>query len=335
MDRMAENTKQPQVLRELFDALGNDPFLIAECLARPVLSDRLITSFAQEQRKVRLALSQVGANSQTRKVILANTTYALPTISDATTGCTPDTWANTTTTNAPDARDSHTAVWTGSEMIVWGGFNNGMPFNAGGRYHPSTDSWASTSTTNAPSARGGHTTVWTGSEMIIWGGVDGSVFNTGGRYKPSTDSWTATGTTNAPEGRFDHTAVWTGSEMITWGGVDDGIFNTGGRYNPTSDNWTATSTTNAPHPRCFHTAVWTGNKMIVWGESPDAFDEVLHSGGIYDPGSDRWRHTSAHPVPDARCNHTAVWTGSEMIIWGGDPLVNTGGRYCATPAPRP
>jgi hypothetical protein len=34
MDRMAQNTNQPQVLKELFDALGNDPFVIAECLAR-------------------------------------------------------------------------------------------------------------------------------------------------------------------------------------------------------------------------------------------------------------------------------------------------------------
>src|SRR5262245_9643365 len=41
MNRIAENTKQPEVLRELFGALGNDPFLIAECLARPVLSERL------------------------------------------------------------------------------------------------------------------------------------------------------------------------------------------------------------------------------------------------------------------------------------------------------
>src|SRR5207302_1032142 len=35
MNRMAKNTKQPDVLRELFAALGNDPFVIAECLARP------------------------------------------------------------------------------------------------------------------------------------------------------------------------------------------------------------------------------------------------------------------------------------------------------------
>src|SRR6201984_876881 len=41
MDRMAQHTKQPEVLRELFQALGNDPFLIAECLARPVFSEGL------------------------------------------------------------------------------------------------------------------------------------------------------------------------------------------------------------------------------------------------------------------------------------------------------
>ena len=42
MDRMAQNTRQPEVLRELFEALGNDPFVIAECLARPVLAERLL-----------------------------------------------------------------------------------------------------------------------------------------------------------------------------------------------------------------------------------------------------------------------------------------------------
>ena len=205
MDRMAKNTKQPEVLRELFEALDNDPFLIAECLARPVLSERLITSFPQEQPKSRLASSEVGANSEKRKVILANTIYALPTISDAATRCTPDTWANTSTITAPDGRDFHTAVWTGSEMIVWGGYDYSSNhfFNTGGRYNPSTDSWTATSTKNAPTARTSHTAVWTGSEMIVWGGYASgpTFFNTGGRYNPITDSWTATSTTNAPDAR--------------------------------------------------------------------------------------------------------------------------------------
>ena len=46
MDRMAQHTRQPEVLRELFAALGNDPFVIAECLARPLLAERLLTHSA-------------------------------------------------------------------------------------------------------------------------------------------------------------------------------------------------------------------------------------------------------------------------------------------------
>src|SRR4029453_11823715 len=32
MERMAQHTKQPEILRELFAALGDNPFVIAECL---------------------------------------------------------------------------------------------------------------------------------------------------------------------------------------------------------------------------------------------------------------------------------------------------------------
>ena len=50
-NRIASHTKQPGVLRELFAALGNDPFVIAECLARPVLAERLLTDlYAHDQR---------------------------------------------------------------------------------------------------------------------------------------------------------------------------------------------------------------------------------------------------------------------------------------------
>jgi hypothetical protein len=51
MERMAQHTKQPEVLHELFEVLGNDPFVIAECLARPALSERSVTAFyAHDQR---------------------------------------------------------------------------------------------------------------------------------------------------------------------------------------------------------------------------------------------------------------------------------------------
>src|SRR5258705_3092411 len=51
MERMASHTKQPGVLREIFAVLGNDPFVIAECLARPALAERVITElYAHDSR---------------------------------------------------------------------------------------------------------------------------------------------------------------------------------------------------------------------------------------------------------------------------------------------
>jgi hypothetical protein len=45
-----------------------------------------------------------------------------------------------------------------------------------------------------------------------------------------------------------------------------------------------------------------------------------------------WTPTSLTGAPSPRARHVAVWTGSRMIIWGGDGefspyLVNTGGVY--------
>jgi len=56
MDRMARDTKQPDVLRELFSALGNDPFVIAECLARPLLAERLTADFRVKTVQIPLGL---------------------------------------------------------------------------------------------------------------------------------------------------------------------------------------------------------------------------------------------------------------------------------------
>jgi hypothetical protein len=288
MDRMAQNTKQPEVLRELFKALGNDPFVIAECLVKPVLSERLVTNlYAYDQRFHAEPMQRAEAKNQVPTAMAAvSANYTLPVISSPSVACTDDTWTATNTNNAPTGRQGQTAVWTGSEMIVWGGgAGNSNLRNTGGRYDPSTDSWTATNTNNAPAARGAHTAVWTGSEMIVWGGFDGTnLVNTVGRYNPSTDSWTATSTTGAPSAREGHSAVWTDSEMIVWGGPD----NTGGRYNPNTDSWTATSTTNAPSGRGGQSAVWTGSEMIVWGGTDGV--TRFNTGGRYNPSADRDSH---------------------------------------------
>ena len=51
MERMAQHTQKPEVLGQIFAALGNDPYLIAECLAGPALSSRLLTQlYGSDQR---------------------------------------------------------------------------------------------------------------------------------------------------------------------------------------------------------------------------------------------------------------------------------------------
>jgi N-acetylneuraminic acid mutarotase len=121
---------------------------------------------------------------------------------------------------APGARSSHTAVWTGTEMIVWGGSGLNSPWiNTGGRYNPSTNGWTPTSTTNAPIARSSHVAVWSGQLMIVWGGATATFdTRTGGRYDPATNTWSATSLVNAPSERDLPAAIWTGDKMLIWGG---------------------------------------------------------------------------------------------------------------------
>lgn len=67
------------------------------------------------------------------------------------------------------ARADHTAVWTASEMIFWGG-SDGSWLDTGLRYNPLTDTWTAVSTLDEPDGRSKAAFVWTGTELIIWGG---------------------------------------------------------------------------------------------------------------------------------------------------------------------
>jgi hypothetical protein len=221
-------------------------------------------------------------------------------------------------------------------MIVWGGDLDFSPLNTGARYDPASDTWTATGAdANLPAARFQHAAVWTGREMVVWGGRGQAYINTGGRYDPASDSWFPTSVgTGVPSPRaMNRSAVWTGREMIVWGGFAGTYPSTGGRYDPALDSWTATSTgPNLPTGRRDHTLLWTGAEMIVWG----GFDGAgyLDTGARYDPSLDAWLPTAnAGPaVPAPRQDHSAVWTGSEMIVWAGTPLTAHGGRYCAVPS---
>lgn len=237
--------------------------------------------------------------------------------------CVPpdqDSWRETSL-GSFTARTKTASVWTGSELIIWGGEGRDIdtPLGDGFAYDPSSDTWRKLSVVGAPHPRFGHTLVWTGTEMVVWGGfldpVAGGTY--AGAYDPATDSWRELPSTGAPVPRMNHAAVWTGTEMIVWGGRGlGGTLASGGRYDPVTDTWASLSEVSSPAPREFHTLVWTGNEAIVWGGVDNA-DQVLGDGAYFDPVTNSWQPTPLTFAPEARVGHSATWTGVEMVVWGG------------------
>jgi hypothetical protein len=245
-----------------------------------------------------------------------------------------DRWTSLSTTAAPDGRMAHSAVWTGAEMIVWGGWSGTEALSTGGIYDPVLDTWTPTSTTGVPERRYWHTAVWTGTEMIVWGGSDqGLYLTTGGRYDPAGDAWSATSLTNAPAERASVASAWTGSSLVVWGGFQGTIFgltflDDGASYDPGTDSWSPISAIGAPSARRAP-SVWIEGSLMVWG----GYDGNGHldDGALYDPNTDSWSAAgSGGSPPSGRESATLVWSGSEVLLWGGEDagmLLGDGAAY--------
>jgi hypothetical protein len=246
-------------------------------------------------------------------------------IYDPTTGPL-GTWTliSPTSGTPPVGRAYPSAVWTGTEMILWGGRNNNGNLNTGSRYHVANQSWTPLPPV-ALAPRLYHEAVWatTTGEMIVWGGWDAAStsFADGARYNPTSGpfgSWTPISPVNAPAGRYEFASAWTGAEMLVWGGAGNNVnHNTGARYHPATDSWTAMTTVNAPAARHLPSSVWTGTAMIVWGGSLGG--PGFNTGGCYNPAADVWMPLPTTPAPPGSCYHRAVWTGSQMIVTDGRP----------------
>ena len=84
----------------------------------------------------------------------------------------------------------------------------------------------------------------------------------------------------------------------------------------------------APHDGA--SVVWTGHELLVWGGQSGPHGTVLHAdGAAYDPATNTWRPLPPGPL-SARVGQTAVWAGTEMVIWGGyDDVANGSSRVSA------
>lgn len=238
-----------------------------------------------------------------------------------------DTWKSITDVYAPHYRFAHSAIWTGSAMLVWGGEalrRKDEKLASGGLYDPADDHWKNINIKNAPSPRSHHTTVWASSykKMLVWGGIDNeNVLGNGGIYSPKKNKWVKipgkTVTFKKSQGgeenksSLDKLADEQAPEAPK---PADSEKEEDGDSQDKSEEPLAEG---APSPRSNHVALWTGSEMIIWGGLGSDEAGPLGDGARLSLKNKSWTPISNAGAPSPRYGHSAVWTGSKMIVWGG------------------
>ena len=150
----------------------------------------------------------------------------------------------------PGHAEMSTALWTGSETIIWGGENDGQYLRSGARFNPAA-LLVSLPMTNASAARSDHTAVWTGAEMPVWG-----QFSMAECWAavPAITRLTTLGPLFPPMARLLPVALtrpcgqgtkwWCGA--ATYARAKEELPGAGGRYRPSRNTWNQTSTNGAP-----------------------------------------------------------------------------------------
>ena len=208
-------------------------------------------------------------------------------------------------------RQGAVAVWTGSQLVVWGGLNYDLTsaYDDGARLDPATGTWRRLPVAPVP-ARGLAGSAWSGREVLLWGGEIGRSLQArsslgaasvgqGAAYDPVENRWRAL-PLSPLRAKFSPAAVWTGHLFIVIGGSANGVLPAPGpgaaAYDPATNAWTALPAaptypppaTNGPtgpaDQRVGGFAVWTGTAVVLVG-GLDYVQQGSRSDGIqWTPG---------------------------------------------------
>ncbi|MBI2395196.1 MAG: hypothetical protein HYV09_36840 [Deltaproteobacteria bacterium] len=234
-------------------------------------------------------------------------------------------------------RISHSAVWTGDELIVWGGRGPDEAFNDGAAYDPVKDTWRVLAP--APlSPRIDHVAVWMGKEMLVWGGrIDGSsttsYFADGATYDPRSNTWQrVAGSPMSSRARV--AAVWstTTREVLLWGGVYefDFVAKDGAAFDPETRKWTHLSLTEAA-PRAAPGSLWDGTRMVVvGGECKGIAAKPCNDVWAYEPSAGLWEKLATLPTayaPDLGFAFTAAGPRrAQAALFAGEKMTTKYGN---------
>lgn len=234
------------------------------------------------------------------------------------------------------------AVWTGTEMIVWGGVTETAVgpgpcdrcASDGAAYDPATRAWRLLTPPPAGVRGGGaNAAVWTADQMLVWASNSPDGPAGAALYNPVADTWRTlpSGPLGAREG---HATVWTGKELLVVGGHrgDAGAEPVAAALDPRAGTWRVVSAFaryaffGGPSG-----AVWDGREAIVMGnvsqcpERGSACAETRATLLAYDPVTGLVREIPL-PAPsadfgsDTAASLTPIaWTGTEVIFTAAAP----------------
>ena len=169
-------------------------------------------------------------------------------------------------------RSGPSSVWTGRELLVWGGLTAENRLLAdGAALDPVGNRWRPLPP--APIGPRSHApAVWTGREMVVWGGVaeGGKPPVDGAAYDPGTNRWRSIAA-QPFGGAGPSGVVWTGSEMIVVSALN-GLNTTA--YNPATDRWRRLADPPGAPLMPYPEAVWTGTQLVLvlWPSGSQGFN---------------------------------------------------------------
>jgi hypothetical protein len=216
-------------------------------------------------------------------------------------------------------RISASTVWTGAEMIIWGGYARSEDVGQasdGAAYDPATRTWR-TIASSPPGVQGSAAVAWTGDEMLVWASnsPDGPVGSAA--YDPSTDSWR-----RLPAGplgkRESFSSVWTGEELIVVGGnLGDTLAKpVAAALAPESGTWRLLPALNRitgliPSPG----VVWDGHEVFVMGSVCAKYLSSCSPRLLaYDPATDALRTLDLAKAPNAPQLRLIGVNGSDLVF---------------------
>jgi hypothetical protein len=217
-------------------------------------------------------------------------------------------------------------VWTGEEMIVWGGVTRSRAIEAvsdGAAFDPATGTWREISPSpHGVLGGGGSAAAWTGRRAVFWAGNSPDGPARGAVYNPASDRWHVL--PRGPLGsREGYVSVWTGTELVIVGGTSGDGFPTrvAAALDPRARSWRRLPGLDALGAIIPSGAVWSGDRMYLAGVQylcpvPDSVCEDTREFLVaYDPATDQLEEIDLAAAP-ADSVTSVGWTGSEVLATG-------------------